>query len=140
MFADMWIPAFAGIGLGAVTLAVAKAIRMTRARSFFPTALVVISSFYLIFAFAEGTLSDFIINLLVAVVFTGLALLGHRLSLWFVVLGLLAHGLFDFAYDVQGGSPAPDWWGAFCLAYDLVFAVGLTEVLRSDIISSNLEE
>lgn len=126
--------------MSALTLTIANEVRMTRARSFFPAALIVISSFYLIFAIAAGNLSEFLINLLIVTLFTGLALRGYLQSLWLVVLGLVVHGLFDFAYHFHGGGPAPVWWGAFCLTFDVVFAVGLTGVLRTASVSSNREE
>jgi hypothetical protein len=59
-------------------------------------------------------------------VFAAMAAIGFRTSLWTVAAGLALHGLFDFVRHSYAPAPgAPEWWPAFCGAYDMVAALGL---------------
>jgi hypothetical protein len=99
-----------------------------RSRSFYPTVLVVVGGFYVLFALIAGRpLGP---ELVAFAVFAGLAVLGFRLSPWIVVLGLVGHGLFDL---LRGGflpdAGAPPWWPMFCGAYDVVAGLVLALLL-----------
>jgi hypothetical protein len=53
-----------------------------------------------------------------------------RRSLWVVVAGLLAHGVFDAIHDQLITNPGvPVWWPQFCLTYDVVAAGYLASLL-----------
>ena len=97
-----------------------------RDRAFYPTVLIVIASYYHLFALMGGSSDALVPETAAFAIFAALAVIGFRTSLWFVVAGLAAHGLFDF---VRGGLIAnagvPAWWPGFCLAYDLVAAAWL---------------
>jgi hypothetical protein len=59
-----------------------------------------------------------------------LAAIGFRTSLWIVAGGLALHGAFDFVRHSFLTAPgAPEWWPAFCGAYDVVAALGLATLL-----------
>jgi hypothetical protein len=63
-------------------------------------------------------------------VFAALAAIGFRTSLWIVAAGLALHGAFDCVRHAMLAAPgAPEWWPAFCGAYDVVAALGLTVLL-----------
>ena len=102
-----------------------------RHRAFYPTVLIVIASYYGLFAVMGGSTHALVVESAVVAAFVLVSVLGFRLNLWFVVAGLLTHGLFDFAHPRVIQNPGvPPWWPMFCLAYDLTAAAYLAWLLR----------
>ncbi|MCY7271547.1 MAG: hypothetical protein LH485_05785 [Sphingomonas bacterium] len=124
------MPSLIGLGL-AVSMAIfARITGLDRDRAFYPVALIVIASYYILFAVVGGDRSDLRTETLIFLLFAAIAIAGFRFSLWLVVGGLAAHGLFDFFHHgVVAGRGVPSWWPAFCLAYDVAAAVCLTVLL-----------
>ncbi|MEP7346258.1 MAG: hypothetical protein ABI877_13380 [Gemmatimonadaceae bacterium] len=95
-------------------------------RSFYPTLLVVVASYYVLFAVMGGSTDAIVTESIGAIVFLVAAILGHRKSDWIVASGLAAHGVFDAVHGQLISNPGvPPWWPAFCLAFDLSVAVFL---------------
>ncbi len=93
---------------------------LDRERAFYPTALVVIASYYILFAVMGGSLAALGPELLIFALFAGLAAWGFRRDLRIVIVGIAAHGVMDFFHGgivVNPGVPA--WWPAWCGAYDV---------------------
>lgn len=103
-----------------------------RERSFYPTIVIVIASYYVLFA-VETTLPSIVAAECVGLVlFAGLAIGAFRHTLWLAVAALAAHGLFDFFHHLIVTNPGvPAWWPPFCLAYDVVAAGYLAWLLGS---------
>lgn len=100
-----------------------------RDRSFYAVVLTVVGSLYPLFAVMAGA-HRLIPEVGFFAVFAAIAATGFVTSLWIVAMGLLLHGVFDFvrhAYLVAPG--APDWWPAFCGAYDVLAAASLAMLL-----------
>ena len=54
-------------------------------------------------------------------IFAALAVLGVKLSPWFLAIGIVVHGLaWDF-WHYRNSSYIPDWYASFCMAVDLAF-------------------
>jgi hypothetical protein len=103
---------------------------LDRDRAFYPTVMIVIASYYALFAVMGGSAHALAIESIVIVVFLGASIAGFRTSLWLVVAALAGHGLFDFIHGhliVNPGVPA--WWPSFCLSYDVVAAAYLAWLL-----------
>ena len=93
---------------------------MDRDRAFYPTVLIVIASYYVLFAVMGGTVPILIIESGVMTAFLLLAVIGFKFTLWIVVAALAGHGVFDFFHGRIVTNPGvPEWWPAFCLAYDV---------------------
>jgi len=124
------MPTFVGIGLALVVVAaLGRIVGLDRDRAFYPVVLIVVASYYVLFAVMAGG-HGLIIELLVFALFAATALLGFRISLWIAAAGLAAHGLFDFTrHWFLEGNGVPEWWPAFCGAFDLLAAVGLATIL-----------
>ncbi len=96
---------------------------LARDRSLYPVIMIVIASYYILFAVMGGSQHALMLETLAAGVFAGAAIAGYRVSLWWVVIALAAHGVFDFTHGLFIANPGvPMWWPAFCLAYDVVAA------------------
>jgi hypothetical protein len=93
--------------------------------------MVVIASYYVLFAVIGGSTHALVVEAAVATVFLALALVGFKHSLWLVAVALALHGVLDVFHGQLIANPGvPIWWPAFCLAYDGVAAGYLAFLLR----------
>lgn len=100
-----------------------------RDRSFYAVVLTVVGALYPLFAVMGGG-HGLGPEVTLFAVFAGIAAAGFARSLWLVAVGLFLHGGFDFARHAYfPASGAPDWWPAFCGAYDVVAAAALAALL-----------
>jgi hypothetical protein len=110
----------------------ATATRLDRDRAFYPTVMIVIASYYVLFAVMGASTHALVLELLVGAVFLVVAVSGFKSSLWVVAFALAAHGIFDLAHGRIISNPGvPGWWPAFCLTYDIAAAAYLAWLLRS---------
>lgn len=94
-----------------------------RDRSFYATVLMVVASYYVLFAAMGGSMPVLVQELAVMAVFVLLAAFGALRSRWLLVLGLALHGVFDFVHPhFIENAGVPIWWPQFCLAYDVAAA------------------
>lgn len=115
-----------GIGLGIFVPVFGAFVGLDRDRAFYPTILIVIASYYLLFASIAGSVQTAVFEVVGMSVFLVLAILGFKVSPWWIVLGLFAHGVFDFTHGLLiDNAGVPLWWPAFCLSIDVVLSAGL---------------
>jgi hypothetical protein len=95
--------------------------------------MLVIASYYALFAVMGGSTHALLIEPAVATLFLAASLVRFRYSLRLVVAGLAAHGILDVFHGQLIANPGvPVWWPAFCLAYDEVAAGYLALLLLRD--------
>ena len=124
------MPLLIGIVLAAVVAVFARIVGFDRDKAFYPTVLIIVGAFYVLFAVMARGGRGLVIELLGFAIFAGLAVLGFRTSLWIVAAGLAAHGVFDFVrHNWFPGPGAPEWWPAFCGGYDVAAAIALAAIL-----------
>ena len=100
-----------------------------RDRAFYPTMLIVVGTYYILFAAMGGSTPALISESLVACAFLILALTGFKKNVWVTVTGLVGHGLFDSVHHMFIQNPGvPVWWPGFCGSFD-VLAGGFLAVL-----------
>jgi hypothetical protein len=117
------MPYVIGIVLALAVAAWATALGLDRDRAFYPTVLVVIASYYVLFAVTGSSRRAIVVESVVMGVFVVAASLGFRQSLWLVVAALAVHGVQDFFHARFIANPGvPAWWPAFCGAYDVAAA------------------
>lgn len=110
---------FVGIVIALTVSLSATFIGFDRDRAFYPTILVVIASYYGLFAVMGGSVKALLIESIFMAAFLGAAILGFKRNLWFIVGALFAHGVFDFLHSHITHNPGiPEWWPMFCLSYD----------------------
>lgn len=97
---------------------------LDRDRAFYPTVLVVVASYYVLFAVMGGSTRALLIELAIAAVFIAMVVAGFRRNLWIVAAGLFAHGVMDLFHPGLVDNPGvPGWWPGFCLGYDVGAAI-----------------
>jgi len=119
-------PFLIGIVLALAVGALATRVGFDRERSFYPTVLMVVGSYYVLFAAEGSTPSILACEAVGTALFAAAAVVGFRSSLWVVVAGLFGHGVFDaFHGHILANAGAPAWWPAFCGTYDITAAAYL---------------
>jgi hypothetical protein len=114
-----------GIVLALGVFGFARCTGFDRDRAFYPTVVVVVASYYVLFAAMGGSTHTLIVEVVAMAAFVAVAVLGFKFNAWLVVTALAAHGLFDAGHDLLVTNPGvPEWWPAFCLTFD-VGAAGL---------------
>jgi hypothetical protein len=127
-----------GLTLALGTTLFARITGFDRDRAFYPTVVVVVGSYYVLFAAQAGSAPAALLESLVTAVFVALAVTGFRSSPWVVVAALAGHGLFDAAHGMLIANPGvPVWWPAFCGTYDVAAAAGLALVIVRPAIASS---
>ena len=117
------MPYVIGIVLALAVSAYATAMRLDRDRAFYPTVLIVIASYYVLFAVMGGSGRAIVVESGLMGVFVVAASLGFRGSLWLVVAALAAHGVQDLFHARFIANPGvPAWWPGWCLSYDVAAA------------------
>jgi hypothetical protein len=110
-----------GIGLALVVCAFAMLAGFDRDRVFYPTLLIVIATYYILFAVMGSSTPALAIESAVAGTFLVLAVAGFKKNLWLVVAALAGHGVFDFFHQLFIQNPGvPMWWPGFCLSFDIL--------------------
>jgi hypothetical protein len=101
----------------------ATLIGLDRDRALYPTIMIVIASYYALFAAMAGSQQALLFEVVAALIFLGAAVVGFKSTLWVVVLALAGHGIFDLVHGHIISNPGvPSWWPAFCLSYDVAAA------------------
>lgn len=123
------MPTIVGFALALAVAAFARIVGFDRDRAFYPVVLIVVASYYLLFAAMAGG-AGLAAELAPFALFAAAAVVGFRTSLWIVAAGLVLHGLFDFTRNAfLAGRGVPQWWPAFCAAYDVAAGVALAAIL-----------
>jgi hypothetical protein len=131
------VPLLIGILIALAVGLLARVTGMDRDRAYYPTALIVIAAYYVLFAAMAGSTHALIHECLAATVFLVAAIAGFRSSLWVVVVATAAHGVFDFVHAGIISNPGmPLWWPQFCGAADVGIAAWLAWMLARGSIPS----
>jgi hypothetical protein len=109
------------------TLLVAWITGLDRDRALYPVTLIVVASYYELFAAMGGAATALWLEAGVAAIFVASALIGFPKRPWLIAVGLAAHGIFDLMHPhLIDNAGVPEWWPAFCMAFDVVAAAGVT--------------
>jgi uncharacterized membrane protein HdeD (DUF308 family) len=126
------MPLVVGVLLAVATAALAKFTRFEEERSFYSTVLVIIASYYVLFAVLGGSSHALVGELVVAIVFSIAAILGALFLPALVGIAIMGHGLFDLVHDLLiENSGVPPWWPAFCGIFDIVLGLWVIGLYRS---------
>lgn len=124
-----------GIVIALLTGVFARLTRFDRDRAFYPTVLVVIALYYILFAAIGESAHAMRLESIQLAIFATIAVVGFRSNLWWVVGGLAGHGLFDVVHGTLVANPGvPLWWPGFCGAADVALAMILAWLLYRDMV------
>ena len=114
------LPYVVGILLSIGVAVVARWVGFDRDRAFYPAVLIVIASYYVLFAAMSGSVQTVAVECLVMTPFVIAAVAGFKRSPWIIVGALAAHGIQDAGHGyIVANAGVPVWWPAWCLAYDV---------------------
>jgi hypothetical protein len=132
------MPYVIGVALSAGVAVFGRYAGFDRDRAFYPTVLIVVASYYVLFAAMSGSVETVVIESAVMVLFAAAAVAGFKSSAWIVVVALAGHGVFDavHGYMIENAG-VPAWWPAWCLAYDVGAAAGLAWLLRGGLVATD---
>jgi hypothetical protein len=125
------MPYVIGIVLSIGVALFARYVGFDRDRAFYPTVMIVIASYYVLFAAMSGSVQTVVIESVLMAPFVAAAVAGFKSSAWIVVVALAGHGVFDAVHGyIVENTGVPAWWPAWCLAYDVGAAACLGWLLR----------
>ena len=126
------IPVVIGVLLAVGIAVLAKFTRFDEDRSFYSTVLVIVASYYVLFAVLDSSAHALVWELVIAVAFSTVAITGALFLPSLVGIGIIAHGLFDLVHDALiENSGVPTWWPSFCASIDVVLGLWVIIVTRS---------
>ena len=109
----------------------ATAIGLDRERAFYSVVLMVVASYYALFAIMGGSVRALLAESLPITLFLLAAGVGFKKNMWLVAIGLIAHGVFDLLHGRVISNPGvPTWWPGFCMAYDVTAGAYLAYRLK----------
>jgi hypothetical protein len=127
----MAMPFGVGVVLSLAVAVFARTAGFDRDRAFYPTVVIVVALYYVLFAAMSGSVQTVLIESIVMMGFAIAAVIGFKSSSWIVVAALAGHGVLDTVHgNLIENAGVPVWWPAFCSAYDLGAAVWLAWLLK----------
>ena len=133
------MPYVIGILASAGVALFARYVGFDRDRAFYPTVVIVVALYYVLFAVMSGSVQTVVLEAVVMSLFAIAAVVGFKSSAWIVVAALAGHGVFDafHGHIIENGG-VPTWWPAWCLSYDVGAAVWLGWLLRRGLVANDV--
>lgn len=108
----------------------AAGVGFDRCRAFYPTVLIVIASYYVLFAAMGAPMRVLWTEIAFAGFVSLVAAVGFRKNLWLVAVMLAGHGVFDFLHpSIITNQGVPRWWPGFCMTFDVVAGAWMAYLL-----------
>jgi len=112
--------------------ALGRVTHFDRDRSFYSTILVIIASYYILFAILGDSPTALVGETAIATMFWVVAVFGGLRSPLLVGIGIAAHGVLDLVHHVIIQNPGlPPWWPAFCMSVDILLGLWVIGLLRT---------
>ena len=126
--------------VGSAAIAVfARYVGLDRDRAFYPTVVIVVALYYVLFAVISGSVQTVVLESVVMSLFAIAAVVGFKSSAWIVVAALAGHGVFDVVHGhIIENAGVPAWWPAWCLSYDVGAAAWLGWLLRRGLVANDV--
>jgi len=129
------------ITIGAIlAVAIAFLARVTgfdRDRSYYAVVLIVISTYYVLFACIVN--EAIVAEIFVATIFSAIAIAGAFRSPLLLGIGLFMHGVFDLVHGyIISNSGVPVWWPSFCASIDVVLGLWVIYLAKTKKVLTNV--
>jgi hypothetical protein len=133
------MPYVIGIVASAGVAVFARYVGFDRDRAFYPTVVIVVALYYVLFAVMSGSVQTVALEFVVMSLFAIAAVVGFKSSAWIVVAALAGHGVFDAVHGhIIENTGVPSWWPAWCLSYDVGAAAWLGWLLRRGLVANDV--
>ncbi|KPJ77830.1 MAG: hypothetical protein AMJ54_06590 [Deltaproteobacteria bacterium SG8_13] len=120
-----------GVALAVLFISFAKAGGHRRELQIYCLGLVVAALLYVAFSVTVASYAWLMIEIIGAAIFTLVAVLGLRVSPWFLSLGWAAHILWDvLLHLVFQQAFVPSWYPVVCVSFDITVAGTIALKLR----------
>lgn len=102
-----------------------------RDRAYYSTLLIIVASYYVLFAAIGNSTHALLVESGVMVVFVAAAVAAFRRQMWIAAAGLVGHGMFDLLLHgrLVANPGMPAWWPPFCAAFDIAAGLFLAALL-----------
>ena len=128
----MLFPILAGTVLGALFALLADSRRNPGNPRLFGLGLIVAAVVYVVFALTRAEGRWIAVETIGLILFTGLAWLGMKVSVWWLALGWAAHAGWDVGLHLDQTQPViGPWYPLACVGFDLVVAGFLLQGART---------
>jgi hypothetical protein len=119
-----------GVVVAAIVCGFALLSGFDRDRVFYPTVVIVVATYYILFAVMGSSTSVLAAEAMAAGVFAMFAVAGFKRNPWLVAGALAGHGVFDFFHHalIQNAG-VPVWWPGFCGSFDVLAGAFLAGLL-----------
>ena len=122
-----------GIALGLAACGLGTVTGLERDRAFYPVIVIVVASYYVLFAVLGGDAHALYVETAISIGFVGLAVIGFKTNLWIAAAALMAHASLDLVHaQVVTNAGVPAWWPMFCASIDAFIAAYLAWRLLSN--------
>src|SRR3954470_10891276 len=119
-----------GVALALGTCVFARLVGFDRDRVFYPAMVLVVATYYILFAVMGSSMPALARESMAASVFLALAVAGFKKNLWVTAAALAGHGVFDFFHHRLIHNPGvPAWWPGFCMSFDVLAGAFLAMLL-----------
>ena len=133
------MPYAIGIVASAGVAVFARYVGLDRDRAFYPTVVIVVALYYVLFAVISGSVQTIVLESIVMSLFAIAAVVGFKSSAWIVAAALAGHGVFDAVHGhIIENAGVPVWWPAWCLSYDVGAAAWLAWLLRHRLVANDV--
>lgn len=124
------LPITIGILLAVIMAFLAKVTNFDRDRSYYAVVLIVIASYYVLFACIAN--EAIVAEIFVASIFSILAIVGVFRCPLLLGIGIFMHGVFDLVHGyIISNSGVPVWWPAFCASIDVVLGLWVIYLVKT---------
>ena len=136
------MPYLTGVALALLTGLLCRLAGFDRDRALYPVVLIVVASYYVLFAAMSGSARTVLVESTQLAMFASVAVVGFRSSLWLVAAGLVGHGIFDVVLHgpLVSNAGVPVWWPGFCGGFDVAIGAFLIWLLRRGSIAARALE
>ena len=119
-----------GVAMALAIAGLAVGTGMDRDRSFAPVVMIVIAFYYVLFATISGSTRVIVMEVVVAMGFSLVAVAGLLTKPWIAPAAIIAHGLFDTVHHLLiENTGMPRWWPGFCMSIDIALGAALVALL-----------
>jgi len=125
------LPIIIGLILAASMAFLARVTHFDRDRSFYAVVLIVIATYYVLFACIAN--EAILTEILFASIFSVIAIAGALRWPLLLGVGIFMHGVFDVVHGyIISNSGVPEWWPAFCASIDVALGLWVIYLVKKD--------